>query len=78
MRGKEILFSAGAVLADDTVREYEALYACADTALYIAKDLGKDRYYINKEKIACMKKECIRCRENCPRSRLLDLKGREE
>ncbi len=70
--------SIGAVPIDGKVRTYKGLYKCADTALYIAKYLGKDRYYINKEKIACMKKECIRCRENCPRSRLLDLKGREE
>ena len=70
--------SIGAVPIDGTVRSYKALYKCADTALYIAKYLGKDRYYVNKEKISCMKKECIRCRENCPRSRLLDLKRREE
>ena len=70
--------SIGAVPVDGTVRSYKGLYKCADTALYIAKYLGKDRCYINKEKISCMKKECIRCREDCPRSRLLDLKSREE
>ena len=70
--------SIGAVPIDGKVRTYKGLYKCADTALYIAKYLGKDRCYINKEKISCMKKECIRCRENCPRSRLLDLKSREE
>lgn len=70
--------SIGAVPIDGKVRTYKGLYKCADTALYIAKYLGKDRYYINKEKISCMKKECIRCREDCPRSRLLDLKSREE
>ena len=70
--------SIGAVPIDGKVRTYKGLYKCADTALYIAKYLGKDRYYVNKEKISCMKKECIRCRENCPRSRLLDLKSREE
>ena len=70
--------SIGAVPIDGKVRTYKGLYKCADTALYITKYLGKDRCYINKEKISCMKKECIRCRENCPRSRLLDLKSREE
>ena len=68
---RRVSVSAGAVLADDTVREYEALYACADTALYIAKDLGKDRYYISDKKIRCMRRECIGCREDCPRSRIL-------
>ena len=70
--------SIGAVPIDGKVRTYKGLYKCADTALYIAKYQGKDRYYINHEKISCMKKECIRCREDCPRSRLLDLKSREE
>ena len=70
--------SIGAAPIDGKVRTYKGLYKCADTALYIAKYLGKDRCYINKEKISCMKKECIRCREDCPRSRLLDLKSREE
>lgn len=70
--------SIGAVPIDGKVRTYKGLYKCADTALYIAKYLGKDRCYINKEKISCMKKECIRCREDCLRSRLLDLKSREE
>ena len=70
--------SIGAVPIDGKVRTYKGLYKCADTALYIAKYLGKDRCYINKEKISCMKKECIRCRGDCPRSRLLDLKSREE
>lgn len=68
---RRVSVSAGAVLADDTVWEYEALYACADTALYIAKDLGKDRYYISDKKIRCMRRECIGCREDCPRSRIL-------
>ena len=68
---KKRYLAAGAVLADDTVREYEDLYACADTALYIAKDLGKARYYINDKKIRCMRRECIGCREDCPRSRIL-------
>lgn len=70
--------SIGAVPVDGSVKAYEELYQCADTALYIAKYLGKDRYYINSRKISCMKEECIRCRKDCPRSRLLNLKNREE
>lgn len=65
--------SIGAVPIDGTVRTYKGLYKCADTALYIAKYLGKDRYYINEKKISCMKRECIKCRADCPRSRLLNL-----
>lgn len=65
--------SIGAVPIDGTVRTYKGLYKCADTALYIAKYLGKNRYYINEKKISCMKRECVKCRADCPRSRLLNL-----
>lgn len=63
--------SAGAVLADGDMRDYRSLYKCADTALYIAKYMGKDRFYINEEKIMCMRRECIVCREDCPRSMIM-------
>lgn len=42
--------SIGAVPVDGTIRSYEKLYRCADTALYIAKHLGKDRFYVNYKK----------------------------
>lgn len=63
--------SAGAVLADGDMRDYRSLYKCADTVLYIAKYMGKDRFYINEEKIMCMRRECIGCREDCPRSMIM-------
>ena len=63
--------SAGAVLADGDMRDYRSLYKCADPALYIAKYMGKDRFYINEEKIMCMRRECIGCREDCPRSMIM-------
>ncbi|HJD47252.1 MAG TPA: GGDEF domain-containing protein [Candidatus Mediterraneibacter norfolkensis] len=63
--------SIGAVFVDGTIWDYEKLYRCADTALYISKYLGKDRFYINDRKIDCMRRECIGCREDCPRSRIL-------
>lgn len=63
--------SAGAVLADGDMRDYRSLYKCADTALYIAKYMGKDRFYINEKKIMCMRRECIGCREDCPRSMIM-------
>ena len=64
--------SIGAVPIDGSIRDYKKLYQCADTALYISKYLGKDRFYINKKMIACMRRECISCRADCPRSRILD------
>ena len=66
--------SIGAVPVDGEIKSYEGLYRCADTALYIAKYLGKDQFYINDKKISCMKKECIGCRQDCPRSRILKQK----
>lgn len=70
--------SIGAVPVDGTIKSYEKLYRCADTALYIAKHLGKDRFYVNYKKISCMKKECIQCREDCPRSQVLELKDKKK
>ena len=67
--------SAGAVLADGSIRDYRSLYKCADIALYIAKYMGKDRFYINEKKIMCMRRECIGCREDCPRSTIIKGKG---
>lgn len=39
--------SIGAVRIEGTIKRYETLYQCVDTALYIAKHLGRDCYYIN-------------------------------
>ena len=65
--------SAGITVIDSETRDYRTLYGCADTALYISKQLGKDRYYINEEKINCMRRECVGCRPKCPRKELLGL-----
>lgn len=50
--------SIGAVPADGSVKSYDALYKYADAALYIAKYMGKNRFYINDKKISCAKEEC--------------------
>lgn len=63
--------SIGAAPVDGTVRDYRKLYRCADTALYISKYAGKDCFYFNQKMIDCMRRECVGCRENCPRSRIL-------
>lgn len=42
-----ISVSAGAVLAGSGPQEYSVLYQLADTALYKAKRLGKNQFYIN-------------------------------
>lgn len=63
--------SIGAVPVDGTVRDYKKLYRCADTALYISKYLGKDRFYVNEKLIDCMRRECIGCRADCPRGAIL-------
>ena len=76
----QVSASIGAVPVDDRIRDYKKLYQCADTALYISKYLGKDQFYINDTLISCMRRECIMCRADCPRSRILraDDKGRGE
>lgn len=72
----QVSASIGAVLVDGKVQDYRKLYRCADTALYISKYLGKDCFYINDRMIDCMRRECIECRADCPRSRIL--RGRKE
>ena len=41
--------SIGVAYVDDLVNTYDDLYKCADDGLYVAKKLGKDRFYINEE-----------------------------
>lgn len=67
----KVSVSIGAVPTGGAVRDYRKLYRCADTALYISKYQGKDGFYINDKMIDCMRRECIRCRADCPRSRML-------
>ena len=50
--------SIGAVPVDGSVRSYAALYRYADAALYLAKSEGKDRFYINRERIVCTEEGC--------------------
>ena len=72
--------SIGAVPVDGRTRDYRKLYQCADTALYISKYMGKDQFYINDMLISCMRRECIMCRADCPRSRIFrtdDMAGGE-
>lgn len=63
--------SVGAVMADGAAQGYDSLYRCADTALYIAKYLGKDCFYINDKGISCMRRVCVGCRRDCPRSEII-------
>lgn len=65
--------SIGVSYIDDTINTYEDLYKCADTALYIAKNLGKNRYYINLDNISCIHNKCINCTGNCTKKKLLSL-----
>lgn len=75
----QISASIGAVPLDGRARDYRRLYRCADAALYISKYRGKDRFYINEKMIDCMRRECIGCREDCPRSGIVKAHpGKEE
>ena len=65
--------SIGVSYIDDTINTYEDLYKCADTALYIAKNLGKNRYYINLDNISCIHNKCINCTGNCKKKKVLGL-----
>lgn len=65
--------SIGVAYVDASKNSYEDFYLCADVGLYIAKELGKDQFYINEENIRCMRKTCIQCTKDCEKRRLLGL-----
>lgn len=65
--------SIGVAFVDNLTSTYEDLYQCADVALYGAKKLGKDRFYINEENIRCMGNECSKCTKNCKKRERLDI-----
>lgn len=68
-----VSLSIGASYVDNTIVDYEDLYKCTDTALYIAKNLGKNRFYVNEDNIRCVRSNCIECSENCKKKKLLGL-----
>lgn len=70
----ELGVSIGAGILDEEqgVSDFKQLYASADSALYVAKQMGKSRYYINWEGIRCMNEVCVFCRENCPKRAALE------
>ena len=42
--------SIGVAYVDRSINSYDDLYKCADAGLYIAKRMGKNRFYINKDR----------------------------
>lgn len=75
----EASVSIGAVPIDGSVKSYEALYKYADAALYIAKYMGKNRYYVNSQKITCAKEECsIYAEDNNDNHYIKDIKNSKD
>ena len=67
-----VSIGAGRTGSENGVTDFESLYESADSALYVAKQMGKNRYYINLEGIRCMHQACVHCREHCPRREALE------
>lgn len=63
--------SIGVSMIGSEITDYQSLYETADSALYVAKQMGKNQYFINFEGIRCMNKSCLHCRENCSRREAL-------
>lgn len=59
--------SIGVSMVRSGITNYQSLYEEADSALYVAKQMGKNQYFINFEGVRCMNKSCLHCREKCPR-----------
>ena len=59
--------SVGAAILNKEHADYDTLYQLADAAMYVAKQKGKNSFYINEEGNSCMRKECIHCRAVCAR-----------
>lgn len=74
----ELGVSIGAGMISHEINDYELLYGVADSALYVAKRMGKNRYFINSEGIMCMKKTCDHCRIHCPRREALEKIAKSE
>lgn len=74
----ELGVSIGAGMLSHEINDYELLYGVADSALYVAKRMGKNRYFINSEGIMCMKKTCDHCRIHCPRREALEKIAKSE
>lgn len=70
--GLGVSIGAGIIDAEKGISDFKHLYESADSALYVAKQLGKNQYYINWDGIRCMNQVCISCRENCPKRDALE------
>lgn len=64
--------SIGAGMMTPEITHYKALYETADSALYVAKQMGKNQYFINSEGIRCMLRKCDHCKEHCSRWEALE------
>lgn len=62
--------SIGVSSTSSTCTDYKSLYRNADFALYIAKQNGKDRYYINPDGLTCTHDSCKGCKKPCSRNQL--------
>ena len=60
--------SIGVSSTSSTCADYKSLYRNADFALYIAKQNGKDCYYMNPDGLTCTCDSCKDCKKPCSRN----------
>lgn len=68
-----VSISIGVAFYNEVLNSYGMLYEASDTALYTAKALGKNQFYINDDNIRCMEVSCMNCRKDCSRKKILGL-----
>ena len=60
----DVSMSIGVTYFQCPKNSYKELYHYADEALYVAKKLGKDRFYIDKDIKHCRQQGCVKCEIN--------------
>ena len=68
-----VSLSIGVAYVNNKIYDYQDLYRCSDSALYIAKGLGKDGYYVNEDNIRCIREKCVECTSDCKKKKALGL-----
>ena len=72
-----VSISVGAAYVTPEIEDYAGLYKQADNAMYVAKQGGKNDFFIS-DGSSCMEKDCGDCERTCKRRTYLAARGKSE